>query len=284
MSVAVIGSAANEGTVRLVESWATLGLDVELVAGPQAAHLSDGDIALARLDVLPTVDGVEPGLLNVLLLERRGLDVRNPASALLGAHDKLRTARLLVAAGVPHPRTRHFAGAGPIAVATPVVFKPRFGSWGIDVCRCSTRSEVDEYLACARAKSWYRRQGVLAQEEVPSHGRDLRVAVAGGRVVGAVERRAAAGEWRTNISCGGSSRPALVSPAAAELAATAAAAIDADFVGVDLIPLGGDCYVVVELNAAVDLDGSYSFRDGDVFASIADALRLRQPVPALHAG
>jgi glutathione synthase/RimK-type ligase-like ATP-grasp enzyme len=101
------------------------------------------------------------------------------------------------------------------------------------------------------------------------------VLVAGGRVVGAAERVAAAGEWRTNVSVGGSLRSLRPTDEAAELAQTAAAVASADFVGVDLLPVEGEAgYVVLELNGAVDFDGRYSLDGRDVSADIATAPQL----------
>jgi glutathione synthase/RimK-type ligase-like ATP-grasp enzyme len=87
------------------------------------------------------MDGVEPGLLQLLLAERRGAVVLNRTTALLTTHDKPRTAAALGRAHLPQPKTRHLRygeiGTPPSA---PVVLKPRFGSWGRDVRLCRTDS------------------------------------------------------------------------------------------------------------------------------------------------
>ena len=70
------------------------------------AELRRGDAALGRLDVLPTLDGVDDGLWALGSLAANGIRTLNRAGALLAAHDKLLTARLLLHAGLPHPRTR----------------------------------------------------------------------------------------------------------------------------------------------------------------------------------
>ena len=163
-----------------------------------------GDTVLARVDVLPTLDGVEPGLEELEELERRGLTVVNPAATILTAHDKLATALKLRAAGVPHPRTAHVGDEGlTVPMPFPLVVKPRFGSWGRDVVRCRDERELAQTLAEFSTRPWFRSQGAIVQELVPPLGYDLRVLVANGRVVGAIQRVAAEGEWRTNVALGG---------------------------------------------------------------------------------
>jgi hypothetical protein len=82
------------------------------------------------------------------------------------------------------------------------VVKPRFGSWGRDVYLCRDESELRARLNWLGRRRWFRRQGALVQSLVEPTGRDLRLLVAGGKVVGAVERRALPGEWRTNVALG----------------------------------------------------------------------------------
>ena len=273
--VRVLASPSNEGSSGLVQGWRRLGLAAELQSGADALRTAGpGDVVVGRLDVLPGLDGVEPGLLALLLLERRGIRVVNPADALLAAHDKLRSAALLGASGLPHPRTELLrSGAGAPALGAPCVVKPRFGSWGRDVFRCVSDEELEACLEEIRERPWFHRHGALVQELLPLHGSDLRVIVAGGRVVGAAERIARAGEWRTNVSVGGSLRPFEPDDDAAELARTAAAVVGADLVGVDLFPVDGG-YVVLELNGAVDFDERYALAGGSVFGEAATALGL----------
>ena len=274
----VAADATNETSAALVEAWRERGLESALVPPLRLrAALHPDDSVLARLDVLPTLDGVEPGLLELLLLERAGIRVLNPVATLLGAHDKLRTAQMLTRAGLPHPWTLHLAPGHDVPrLVGPVVVKPRFGSWGEDVFRCDTDAELQRRLRQVSTRSWFRRHGALLQELIAPRGYDLRVLVAGGAVVGAVERCAAAGEWRTNISLGGSRRPCVPSAQASALAEAAAAALGADLVGVDLLPVD-DGYVIVELNAAVEFDGGYSLPGADVYADAAAALDLQAP-------
>ena len=95
-------------------------------------------------------------------------------------------------------------------------------------------------------------------------------------MVGAVQRVAKPGEWRTNVSRGAGRVPLTPAPEASRLAIAAAAAISADFVGVDLLPLE-EGYVVIEINGAVEFDRTYDIGGRNVYLRIADSLSLRVP-------
>lgn len=272
MRVALVAHHESETNLRLVEA-APLGVQAEIVRPSRIrSWLGPGDAALARLDVLRSLDGMENGSFEVGLLENDGIPVLNPLSALMATHDKLQTARILEAAGLPHPRTTHVENTGDVGdVELPVVLKPRFGSWGSDVMLCTTHRQLTESLAEISERPWFRTHGVLMQELIPPLGHDLRVVVSGGQVVGAVRRQAAEGEWRTNVALGAERQHADPPRAAIELALGAAAAVGADLVGVDLLPIVDDGWAVIELNGAVEFNDEYSL-GGDVFSLAMNAL------------
>ena len=211
------------------------------------------------------------------------MTVLNGPRTLVAAHDKLLTAQALVGAGIPHPRTAQVAPWLPApALEPPLVFKPRFGSWGQDVIRCDDEPAIDRALAYLETRAWYGATGALAQELIAPRGYDLRLVVAGDRVVGAVRRVAAAGEWRTNVALGARREPVHPSLAACEIAIATAEAIDAALVGIDLLPAEDGTWVVLEANGAVDFTSAYSL-DDDVFAAASAALLAapREPSAAL---
>ena len=273
--VAIVGWS-QETNESLAVAWRELGIPAGLLSPADAQLLlRSHDVAIGRLDVLQTLDGVQPGLPELGELEDQGVRVVNGVGALLNAHDKLRTAELLVRAGLPHPQTVQLKfSEQTVDIAPPVVVKPRFGSWGRDVFMCKTAAELEATLNRVRRLPWFVRHGALVQEHVPPVGYDLRIVVAAGQVVGATERVARPGEWRTNVSLGGSRRPARPSSDARELAVLAAEAVGAGLVGVDLLPTGDDGYVVLELNGAVEFDRAYDLAGSNVFAATAAALDL----------
>src|SRR6188472_4094760 len=90
--VCVFGSESNATNVELVRRWSQLGFDTSLMS--PSDDPPPGAVVLGRLDVLPTLDGIEPGLRELGDIERQGAAVvLNPAGALISVHDKLVTAR-----------------------------------------------------------------------------------------------------------------------------------------------------------------------------------------------
>ena len=272
VKIAVIAqtpTVANEALVRV----GCHGADWLLLTPVEALEtLSPGVCAIGRLDVLPTLDGVDDGLWALGALEARGVTVLNGAPALLAAHDKLLTARLLRRAGLPHPRTRLIAGARPTSpLRPPVVVKPRFGSWGLGVERCDDEESLAAMLAQLPNEPWYRAHGALVQELVPTLGFDLRIVVADDHVIGAISRVAAPGEWRTNVALGAERESTEPPQAAREIAVAAAAAVEGDLVGVDLMPTEDGGWVVIEVNGAVEFTDEYSL-GRDIFPAAIDAL------------
>jgi RimK family alpha-L-glutamate ligase len=276
---AVIAHQLSETNLELTaRGWS--GADSHLFMPRDALlNLRAGDVALNRLDVTPELDGVEEGLWIISQLEAQGVRVFNRPPALLAAHDKLITARLLTAAGIPHPRTRRLHHATSLeGLALPIVAKPRFGSWGRDVELCGDRRALDDYIRRMQRRNWWRSGGIV-QELVPPRSSDLRVIVAGGQVVGGAMRIVAPGEWRTNVALGGRPVPATPPVEACELALAATRQLGLDFAGVDLLP-EEDSWVVLEVNGAVDMRPAYSLGT-DVFSAALASLELSARKPSL---
>jgi RimK family alpha-L-glutamate ligase len=270
---ALIVGNPSETNLALGRALADRGFAAAIATPLEVIDASPIDLVLGRIDVLPTLDGVEPGLWVLSRLEQRGSVVLNPAASLLAAHDKLATAILLARAGVPHPRTSHLlASTVPRKLEPPYVVKPRFGSWGQDVFRCESKAELHELLAELAPRSWFRKHGALVQELLPAEGCDLRVVVAGDSVVGAVARVAAPGEWRTNVALGATRLPVSPSGEIAALAVRAVRALGLDLAGVDILLDRQRRPVVLEVNGCVDFTDAYG---RNVFASAAAELAGR---------
>jgi RimK family alpha-L-glutamate ligase len=270
-SVVVLGKPTDTNGA-LVAAFAAAGHTARLSDPGVRPLLTRGDVALGRVDVLPTLDGVEPGLWELARLERRGAHLLNGPHALFAAHDKLTTALFLGRAGVAQPRTAHVSDMSVPSFPPPYVVKPRFGSWGQEVHLCRDEDELLARLEGLHDRRWFRRQGALVQSLVEPTGRDLRVVVAAGRVVGAIERVALPGEWRTNVSLGAVRRRSAAPLPARALARRAVEALGLDLAGVDIATDHAGRMLVLEINGAVDFTQDYG---DDIFAATAYALLRR---------
>ena len=276
MRFAVVAQRPTPTNLAL-SSCAVPGVESLLLTPAQAlARLGPGDVAIGRLDVLHSLDGIEPGAWAFETLEQRGCRLLNRRHSILAAHDKRRTAKVLADAGLPHPATRVVRRAdAEVDLEPPFVVKPPFGSWGEDVVLCADRAALSTCLHKLGDRDWFRATGAVVQELVPPIGHDLRLVVAGRRVVGAIERVAPAGEWRTNVALGGIRRPVVPPPRACELGVAAATALGIDLAGIDLLPVGAGEYVVLELNAAVEFTPEYAAEDP--YAAAVSALLRDSP-------
>jgi RimK family alpha-L-glutamate ligase len=158
-----------------------------------------------------------------------------------------------------------------------VVIKPIFGSLGHGMVRVS---DPDTALRVVRALDQIK-SVFYVQRAIDHGGRDLRVFVVGGRVVAAIERRAPEGEWRTNVAIGGSATAVEVSAEIEHVAITAAAAVGADYAGVDVLPARDGSMHVLEVNGIPGWQGLQQATGIDVAASIVEhverCVRSRSP-------
>jgi len=281
----IIGNVSATNT-RLSRAFGDRGLDAWILPASSAAGVLDCfDLALNRTDVAPTLDGPEAGFWTLAGSCGAVNRMFNTPLSLLAAHDKLMTARMLGSARLPHPLTEHaLYPSSPVELEPPYVVKPRHGSWGADVFRCVDRSGLIQTLNSLVSRPWFQRHGAIVQELLPHGDHDLRVIVAGSSVVGAVERLAAPGEWRTNVALGGVRRPIVPSDEAAGLAVAAVRALGLDFAGVDLVTDRDGNHVVLEVNGAVDFTNHYS---PDPYSAAVSALlgvaatRYLDPAPPM---
>ncbi len=127
----------------------------------------------------------------------------------------------------------------------PMVVKDCFGSFGEQV----RLAEDMESLKGMFEGPFVPR---ILQRYIECGGRDIRVEVVGGKPIAAMERRARAGEFRSNATLGGSISPYMPTDDETELAISACEAVGADFAGVDIISTP-DGPVVCEVNSNAHL-------------------------------
>jgi tetrahydromethanopterin:alpha-L-glutamate ligase len=183
-------------------------------------------------------------------LRELGVLVWNDARAIERCVDKSTTSFLLARADIATPPTwavesRETAReiVGREARDAPLVLKPLFGSQGrgLRLIRAP-----DDLPAAGEVAGVYYLQRYVA---VAQDGlfRDFRVLVSQGRVVAAMVRHAAS--WITNVKRGGRPMAGVVDREIKDLAIRAAAAVGAEFAGVDVIHGADGRPTVLEVNS-----------------------------------
>lgn len=238
----------------------------------QRASMLDADAVLARLIPGGSLEQIILRVDALHWIEDRGIPVVNSPRAIERCVDKFYTTALLQEAGLPVPETVVCESADE-ALATiramgDAVVKPLFGSLGDGMVRVS-----DPDLAHRVVDALKRIRAVFYVQRAVDHGgRDIRVFVVGGRVLGAVERRAAGGDWRTNVSRGSMVRPFDLPPEWEDYALRAVAAVGADYAGVDLLPSTDGAVFVLEVNGIPGWRGLQQATGIDVAGAIVDHL------------
>ncbi|MDY6049935.1 MAG: RimK family alpha-L-glutamate ligase [Corynebacterium sp.] len=194
-------------------------------------------------------------------LELAGVPVFNSADSIRVADSKTLTALALEAAGVPQPKylTVPFRYRPQTAViwehtsfpydaegylGLPIVAKEDYGSFGEQVSLLHSGDELVVWLEQLGATD-----GQLQEFVSTSAGRDLRLQVVGDEVVAAMERHTgSAGDFRANLTTGGSAVPHTPTEEERQCAVAAARAVGCDFAGVDLL-FGAEGPLVCEVNS-----------------------------------
>jgi RimK family alpha-L-glutamate ligase len=246
---------------------------------PDPTGAGDG-APLEALEAL-VVRVVPPGSLDQIvfrldalhLLADEGLAVINSPRCLERTIDKHWTSRLLAAAGIPTPRTFVTERADQALAAfeglRDVVVKPLLGSGGRGVFRVS-----DPDLAWRAFRTLEQQRAVLyLQEFVPHHRHDLRLFVAGGRIVAAARREGDG--WKSNVAAGAVATPHVATDAQADLARRAALAVEADYAGVDLLEAEDGRLLVTEVNGIPGWSALQGTTKTDIAGAVADRVMAR---------
>ena len=270
-------TTAAETFERVREPLAERGIAVDHVqAKERALRVSGGD----STDEFAGFDAgfVYPSRLMEGAVVDRRLSVPwvNGREAVLTSRNKAGVLAALDEAGVPTPRTTVVSNPVDEAVVTeavapfdyPVVVKPNSATRGVGV---ATAADLDSLLGVVDYLNLvhdYRATGdksYLIQEFLPE-ARDYRAMVVDGAYAGAVERRLSpdaveAGRWKHNVHRGATATGVDLPERARTLAERAAAVLDIDYLGVDILASDGRL-VVNETNARPTIDAATKYEPG----------------------
>ncbi len=190
------------------------------------------------------------------------------------SRDKLRSMQLLARAGVGLPvtgfasNTQDIDGLLETVGGAPLVIKLLEGTQGTGVVLAETRKAAESVIGAFRQLD----ANILVQEYIKeAKGADIRALVVGGRVVAAMERRAAPGEFRSNVHRGGSVHKVKLAPEERATAVRAAKIMGLGVAGVDLMR-SNHGPVVLEVNSSPGLEGIESASGIDVAGKVIEFL------------
>jgi RimK family alpha-L-glutamate ligase len=237
-------------------------------------ELDSADVVLARIIPSGSLEQIIFRVDALHRLEDRGIRVVNSPRAIERTVDKFWTSTLLEQCGIPTPETVVCDDAEEAFEAYrtlgDVIVKPLFGSMGLGMVRVS-----DEEMAFRVFRTIEQIRGVFyVQRTVDHDGTDIRAFVLGGRVIAAIERRASG--WRTNLARGGTACSVALSEQLSGLAVRAAAAVGADYAGVDLVTGRDETTYVLEVNGIPGWRGLQEATGLDIAARLIDHLAQAQ--------
>jgi tetrahydromethanopterin:alpha-L-glutamate ligase len=233
------------------------------------------DLVLVRAIGLGSFESItlRLGILHALVDLK--VPVANTPRAIERCVDKAATSFLCFKNGIPTPPT--FALQSPRQTRAlvrrecahgPLVLKPLFGAQGRGLKLIRRESDLPDIETMAGV---YYLQCFVGIDR--GNYSDCRVLVAQGRVIAAMTRRAE--HWITNVKLGARPEPVEIDPEMQDLAVRAAAAVEADFAGVDLLRAADGRLTVIEVNSMPGWQGLQSVTEFPIAEELAGALLAR---------
>lgn len=220
----------------------------------------------------------------------RGIPVFNRVDAIAACDDKFETYHRIccynethpaeavsILPTIPAPMTYENIGYTSLdflnrieeKLSYPMVVKECFGSFGMQVYLAENRRELEELTVRLAGKPF-----LYQKYHEYSSGRDVRLQVAGGRVVAAMYRYSQNGDFRANITNGGRMSEYHPSPIEEGLAVKVAEILGLDFGGVDLLFDGTDgrecATILCEVNSNAHFKNIYTCTGVNVAECIMD--------------
>ena len=230
---------------------------------------------------LPLYDAVIPrigasvtfyGLAVLRQFEMMGVYPLNESVGIGRSRDKLRSMQLLARDGIGLPVTtfahdpKQTEEVIRLAGGAPVVVKLLEGTQGIGVVLADTERSAKSVIEAFRGAD----VNIMVQEFIKeAGGTDIRALVVGGKVVAAMKRTGAEGEFRSNLHRGGSAMSIKISPEERATAIRAAKSMGLNVCGVDLLR-SNHGPVVMEVNSSPGLEGVENATGIDIAGKIIE--------------
>ena len=237
------------------------------------------DVELPELVLVRLGAGILPFQLAVLRhFEQAGVIVINGSGSIETAKNKMMTSQILSREGIPIPKTmmvRFPIQEKLIAenIGYPCIIKVVTGSYGAGVYLCEKKRDYKKIVEFI--ESLGNKKTLLVQEYLGDRpGEDLRVLVIGGKVVGAMKRTAPEGDFRANITSGGTGEGFEVTPEIDYIARETARTLGLTIAGIDLL-FDNRGFRVCEANSNPGFSGFEKYCGVDVADLITEYIKYK---------
>jgi gamma-F420-2:alpha-L-glutamate ligase len=208
--------------------------------------------------------------------EKTGVFVLNSTKSIELTKDKLYTQQTLVENGIPAPKTMFMKFPVDVDLVErhlhfPVVVKTVTGSQGNGVFLSRNKRSFRNLMLLLDAVN--RHTDVIVQEFIStSAGYDVRILAIDGNVVACMERHSGDGDFKANISMGGTAVRYKVTPEIEKITMQVSNALDLNVAGIDLL-FGEDRFYVCEASSSPGFRGMESCCGVNVAKKIFDFIK-----------
>ncbi|MEJ6950813.1 ATP-grasp domain-containing protein [Natronospora cellulosivora (SeqCode)] len=212
-------------------------------------------------------------------LERLGVFCINSSVSIDTVKDKLFTHQILAESRLPVPKTMllkfpvdhdHVEGH----MGFPLIVKTLSGSLGRGVFLAENRDKFEDLARIIEIAN--PNMNIILQEMIQSsYGKDLRVFVVGGRVIGSMMRESKDNDYRANYSAGGTVRSFPLTEEIEWLALEATKILGLNIAGVDLLFDKDNNFKICEVNSSPMFKGMESCNDINVPEEIFKYIKTR---------
>lgn len=216
--------------------------------------LHDIDAIIPRIGASVTFYGTAV----VRQFELMGVFAAIESQAIVRSRDKLRCLQILSKEGLGMPKTAftNFSKGGEKQLVehvggAPLIIKLLEGTQGLGVVLAETKKAGQSVIEAFHGL----KARIIVQEFIKeARGADIRAFVVNGKVVGAMKRQGAEGEFRSNLHRGGKAEVIKLSRAEKIAALNAAKALGLDIAGVDMLQSDRGP-LILEVNSSPGLEG-----------------------------
>ena len=211
-------------------------------------------------------------------LERLGVVLINGSDAIDNVKDKLYTQQILGESKLPVPKTllvKHPINLEWVKtnINFPVIIKTLSGSFGAGVFLTETKKQFEQLVKMAEITS--KSYNIIVQEFIEdSWGKDIRVFVLNGKVIGCMMRQATDDDFRANIARGGEGIPYQITEEIEWLGGESSRLLNLDIAGVDLLFNNGS-YSICEVNSSPGFEGMDNYTNTNIAEDIVNFVKLK---------